>query len=156
MFKLGIPQSVIAVRYHIGITSVKRLKSAYRRYGIEYFREKGSNKRYSAEYKLQIVKRVLKGESKSSVALDIKVNVGVVYAWCKKYENLGYNGLKQDLRGVHMEKKKDTIKPKPKLTKHEQIKVLEKENEHLKMENDLLKKLQALVQQRNKPQDKKK
>jgi hypothetical protein len=28
MFKLGIPQSVIAVRYHIGITSVKRLKGS--------------------------------------------------------------------------------------------------------------------------------
>ncbi len=156
MFKLGVPQSVIAVRYHIAISSVKRLRSEYRRYGIEHFREKGSNKKYSAQYKLQIVKRVLNGESKSSVALDIGVNVGTVYAWFKKYENLGYNGLKQDLRGVHMVKKKDSIKLKTKLPKHEQIKVLEKENEHLKMENDLLKKLQALVQQRNKQQDKKK
>lgn len=55
-----------------------------------------------------------------------------------------------------MKKKNITLKTRKNMPKGEQIKVLEAENEQLRMENDLLKKLQALVQQRNTPQDKKK
>lgn len=128
----------------------------YRAYGIDCFKDKSKNKAYSAEYKSQIVNRVLKGESKSSLAIEIGVNPGTIYAWYKKHRELGYNGLKQDLRGIHVKKKNITLKTRKNMPKGEQIKVLEAENEQLRMENDLLKKLQALVQQRNKPQDKKK
>lgn len=55
-----------------------------------------------------------------------------------------------------MKKKEPVIIITEDMSTEEKIKALEKQNEQLRMENDLLKKLRALVQQRNKPHDKKK
>lgn len=55
----------------------------YRAYGIDCFKDKSKNKAYSAEYKSQIVNRVLNRESESSLAIEIGVNPGTIYACIK-------------------------------------------------------------------------
>lgn len=150
LYEEGIPQTVIATKYNTHLTTIHRITRQYREHGRSSFGEKGKNIKYKPEYKLEIVNKVLSGESMASIATELKINSGQIYSWCKKYEALGYNGLKQDLRGAHMKKKKP-IKPKSNLTKDEEIKYLKEKNEQLEMELDLLKKLSALVQQRKKP-----
>lgn len=146
----------IRLRYKIGRTTLKVLLKQYNIYGIDYFKEKGKNKKHTPEFKKEIIERVKKGESKSAIAIEIGISNGLISAWCKKYDELGYNGLKQDLRGNPMKKKEPVIIITEEMSTEEKIKALEKQNEQLRMENDLLKKLRALVQQRNKPHDKKK
>jgi len=150
LYEEGMQQTVIAKRYNLNRSTVQRITRQYREQGRSSFIEKGKNIKYRPEYKLDIVNRILNGESKTSIAAEVKINVGQIYSWYKKYKTLGYNGLKQDLRGAHMKKNKP-IKPKGNHTKDEEIKYLKEKNEQLEMELDLLKKLNALVQQRKKP-----
>ena len=150
LYKEGMPQSLIAIKYNVSESTIWILTRQYREHGRSSFSEKGKNIKYRPEYKLEIVNRILNGESKSSIAAEVKINVGQIYSWYKKYKTLGYNGLKQDLRGAHMKKNKP-IKPKGNLTKDEEIKYLKEKNEQLEMELDLLKKLNALVRQRKEP-----
>ena len=85
----------------------------------------------------------------------------MIHHWVKKYKELGYNGL--SIKQGRPRKMKDKNKQTKKVNaskelddKDKRIKELEERNAQLEMENDLLKKLRALVQQRNKQQDEKK
>ncbi|MBG0762422.1 helix-turn-helix domain-containing protein [Acholeplasma laidlawii] len=156
MYEIGITQVSISKQYEVSISTIERIVSLYNKHGFKYLRDKSKNSRYTAEFKLELVQRVLSGESKSFVGLEYGINAGTIYAWCERYNDLGYNGLKQDLRGAHMSKKpKPTDLTKP-ATNEDEIKRLEEENEQLKMEIDLLKKLNALVRQRKEQPNKKK
>jgi transposase-like protein len=123
------------------------------------FTEKQKNKKYKPSFKLEVVTRVLNGASMSSVASEICVGEGLIYSWFKKYKELGYNGLVGKKKG-----RPRKMKPKRRKTesiisndeKDKRIKELEEKNAQLEMENDLLKKLSALVQQRQQQQNKKK
>jgi len=156
MYEYGIPQTTIAKEYDVNYSAVNRIISLYRKHGSSIFSEKTHNTKYRPEFKLELVKRVLSGESKTSVGEEYGINVGTIYAWCKKYNDLGYNGLKQDLRGAHMSNKSKPATPTKPITNENKIKRLEDENEQLKMELDLLKKLNALVRQRKERPNKKK
>ena len=82
----------------------------------------------------------------------------------KKYEELGYNGLESKPKGrpksMPRKPKKETktIKDNTPLTNEEREELirLRKEKEYLEMENEILKKLDALVKMRLKQQGKKK
>jgi transposase len=82
----------------------------------------------------------------------------------KKYEELGYNGLENKPKGrpksMSRKPKEETktIKDNTPLTNEEREELirLRKEKEYLEMENEILKKLDALVQMRLKQQEKKK
>lgn len=85
----------------------------------------------------------------------------MIFSWVKKYLELGYNGLttKQGRPSKMKDKNKQpkTVNNSNKLDdKDKRIKELEERNAQLEMENDLLKKLRALVQQRNGQQNEKK
>jgi transposase len=78
-------------------------------------------------------------------------NIAIILKWKKDFANFGIEGLqpKQKGRPISMSnfkgKKRKTDKP---LTREEE---LLKENERLRCENELLKKLQALIQARRNP-----
>ena len=38
---------------------------------------------------MEIVTRVLAGESMNSIAAEICINVGMIYSWVKRYNELG-------------------------------------------------------------------
>ncbi len=150
----GITKNRLAKEYGVSRTTILRLFRSYREHGLKAVEKKVNSNKYSADFKLDIVKRVSNGESKSSIETKTGINCGLIYAWCKKYETLGYNGLKSDLRGRKMSKPKVIIK-KTKISDNEELEYLRERNQDLEMEIDLLKKLDALVQQRKQQQDKK-
>ena len=74
-----------------------------------------------------------------------KVSYNQIYSWVRKYEKNGPDGL-ADLRGKR--KKEAAMTEVEKL--RAQLKLKEAENLRLQMENDLLKKLEALERRRGK------
>jgi len=149
----------ISKKYQVSASVIKRLERQYREHGIESFKEKGKNQNYPYDFKLEIINRIINGETVLSIASELAVNDGLIHSWLKKYEELGYNGLIEKKKGrppkmkpKHTEAKKEI----PMDEKDKKIKELEERNAQLEMENDLLKKLRALVQQREQQQNKKK
>ena len=102
--------------------------------------------------KMDMIQRVLDGESIKSVAYSNGIKGSLLSKWYKIYQEFGVDGLKLDRRGrPHKTMKKPKISNEVK-TKEE----LEKELEYLRAENEYLKKLNALVQKRKDRQPKKK
>jgi len=117
----------------------------------------GENKHYSKEFKLQIINRILvNNESINSVAIDVGLaSSGLLHNWLSKFKENGYNVIEKK-RG---RKPKSMTKPKKRndkaLSEKDKIKQLEDEILYLKAENEYLKKLRALVQERELKEKKK-
>ena len=132
--------------------NVRKWVSFYKVYG-EVGLLSRKNQSYSVEFKLKVLKTIEK-KSLSLFATCIKFNipdVAIIVKWKKDFANFGVEGLqpKQKGRPTSMSdyKRKKNKSDKP-LTREEE---LLKENERLRCENELLKKLQALIQARRNP-----
>ena len=159
--KQGIGYGIIAKRFKVAYKLIQTIWYAYELHGIEGIKHPPKNKKYSAEFKLEIINRVLQGETKTRLAAEYNLpGSGTIVSWMKKYEELGYNGLegKQGRpRGRPKIMTKEEKKNTP-LTKNErdEFNELKKKLEYLEMENEVLKKLDALVKERLKQQKRKK
>ena len=106
------------------------------------------NRHYTPEFKKKVIEyRWEHGLSLMQTVAQFQIpNIGTVYQWERRYLERGMSGLLPKKRGRPSKMPK---KPKKKedLTRLEQ---LEAENAQLRMENEFLKKLDALVQQRKK------
>ena len=106
------------------------------------------NRQYTPEFKKKVIEyRWEHGLSLMQTAAQYQIpNASILYQWEQRYLAKGMSGLlfKKKGRPSKMPKKP---KKKEDLTKIEQ---LEAENAQLRMENEFLKKLDALVQQRKK------
>ena len=116
---------------------------------------KHKNRKFTAHLKLEIITRSINGESKHSLAAEYNITRAQIISWLKKYEKFGYNGLidKPKGRPPTMKKEKKVIDPndKDEVIKSQADRILE-----LEAEVEALKKLRALVLQRNEQQTKKK
>ena len=159
--KQGIGYGTIAKLFKVTDSVIKMVWYRHERHGIDGLIHPPNNRKYSAELKIEIIRRVFDGESKSSLAAEYNLpGAGTIVSWMKKYEELGYNGLegKQGRpRGrpkiMTKKEKKDTPLSK---SEREEFNELKKKLEYLEMENEVLKKLDALVKERLKQQKKKK
>ena len=157
----GIGYGTIAKRFKVGDTTIEGIWYRYEKHGIVGINHPSKNRKYTARLKLEIINRVLQGESKTRLAAEYNLyGAGTIVSWMKKYEELGYNGLegkqgrpKGRLKIMNKEEKKNT--PLTNDEREELIR-LRKEKEYLEMENEYLKKLDALVKQRLEQQRKKK
>ena len=121
--------------------------------GSEALKHKKHNKRWTAEEKFELVSRVLAGESITSVAISGALNYGTLSSWIRKYNDEGYNGLKDHSKGRPPKKlsmKKDTRKNTKPLTEteREELLRLRAENEYIKAEIEVIKKRIALRQEK--------
>ena len=159
--KQGIGHETIAKRFKVAKKRIQTIWYAYELHGLEVIKHPPKNKKYSAEFKLEVINRVFQGESKTRLAAEYNLpGAGTIVLWIKKYEELGYNGLegKQGRprgRPNIMTKKEKKNTPLTNEEREELIR-LRKEKEYLEMENEVLKKLDALVKERLKQQGKKK
>ena len=156
----------LAPKFGINNGTMNRIIKRYKKHGLKGILHSKS-KTFSIEEKIAIINRYYAGESKTSLAIELNVNYNVVYQWISKYERLGYNGL-IDNRGKpgvskmgrprNNQEKTPTAETLSPITdaEREELNRLRKENYQLKMENECLKKIQALVQQRQNRQTKKK
>ena len=120
--------------------------------GPEANNHKHANRRWTAEDKYTLVADVLAGDSILEVALREGINSGQLYAWVRKYREMGYNGLvdrKKGLKSSNPTMKQKTTNPKP-LTESEREELirLRAENEYIKAENEVIKKEIALREEK--------
>ena len=153
--KKGETFSSLAKAFNIHESNIRYLTSLLEKHGYDILRE-NKNMVYSKDFKLQTINRILiNHESIYSVAIDVGLpSSTVLHNWLSNFKKNGYNVVEKK-RG---RKYKSMTKPKKidkVLSEKDKIKQLEEENLYLKAENEYLKKLRALVQERELKEKKK-
>ncbi|QSS99733.1 IS3 family transposase [Pontibacillus sp. ALD_SL1] len=154
-FKLNAVKAYLSGRYSMrevarkyGVSSYSSLRNWVNDYnGHRVWKSKGERRQNSMtkgrktnwEERIEIVQNCIKnGKDYQSAAEDYSVSYQQVYQWVKKYESGGDEAL-QDQRGKKKSKTELTPEEKFKLEK----KQLERENERLRAEKLILKKVRA-------------
>jgi transposase-like protein len=105
------------------------------------------------DQRLELIERVESGESYSSVAFSAGIGHDLLIKWHKIYTQSGMDGLKSLKRGKPSMKKKESVnKEDYDKTRQELLEELK----YVRAENEYLKKLNALVQERKAREQKKK
>ena len=135
---------------HNFMNQVRKRIKYYDDLGVDGLKHSSTNKDWTPLKRFDLVEKVLAGNSIMSVAKNAHINEGQLYQWVKRYNEKGLDGL-QCKKGRPT--KQIVIKKKNKITKlsvseQEELKNLRERNEYLEMENEYLKKLDALVSKR--------
>ena len=153
--KKGETTSSLAKSFNVYKSTINYLISLIKKHGYDILRN-GKNRVYSKEFKLLTINRILVNhESPRQVAINIVLTSNsILHNWLSKFKENGYNVVEKK-KG---RKPKSMTKPKKnnkELSEKEKIKQLEDEIIYLKAENEYLKKLKALVQERELKEKKK-
>lgn len=134
--------------------TVRRWCKHYEAHGIEGI-TKNKNNKYDGKFKQKVVEYMHENHlsaSETSIYFNLPQEIAVL-KWERIYYEEGPQGLYVERRG---RKKNMSSKPKKKKLSDETEKDLIEEVQQLRMENEYLKKLNALVQERIKKENKKK
>lgn len=138
--------TAVALRWDLSRSLVTRWVDHYNSSGNKGLFPK-THQYHSSEFKFKVVESYRKeGLSLRDCCLNYGIaNEGTVLCWVRRYEQSGLDGLRRARgRPKVMKENIPSKKTKP-LTRLEE---LEQENLYLKAENELLKKLEALAQER--------
>jgi transposase len=164
-FKLECVKLVVEKHYSWDYVSTQKgLSRSNIRKWVGFYKEYGAisllprkNQSYSLDFKLKVLKAIDK-DLLSLRETSIKFNIpdtSIIVKWKKDFANFGLVGLYPKTRGkrksmdTNKRKKRKSDKP---LTREEELLL---ENEALRCENELLKKLQALIQAEEKARKRK-
>ncbi|MCI1880910.1 MAG: helix-turn-helix domain-containing protein [Sporolactobacillus sp.] len=155
----GVGSTSLHQKYHIpGRNAVLNWVHQYQVNGFDGFKNRDHRQEYTCNFKLKVLKWMKENHSTlEHTTLHFKMSSpSTIYQWDRRFEAMGVDGLKVKRGRPPMGKRKHpnhTVKknnePKSALqSDRERIKALELENELLQIENEYLKKLDALVRQR--------
>ncbi|VXB42975.1 Helix-turn-helix domain-containing protein [Flavobacterium sp. 9R] len=164
-FKLECVKLVLEKHYSCNyVSKQKGLNESNIRKWVRFYKQYGSigllprkNQSYSVAFKLKVLKAI-DNNSLSLRAASVKFNIpdtSIIVKWKKDFTTFGLVGLQPKTRGrptfmdTNKRKKRKSDKP---LTREEELLL---ENEALRCENELLKKLQALIQAEEKARKRK-
>ena len=158
----GVSQTHLAEAFGVGVRYIAELIARYNLHGEEVL-IKGPNRKYSPEFKMEVINRYQNGEAKNALAVEYGIKRSMIDSWLRRYEKDGYNGLIDKKKGQPPKMKKDNntadqavSEEKTQSADKARIRLLEKKNKELEAEVAYLKKLNALVRERKKRESKKK
>ena len=135
---------------HNFMNHVRNWVATYDDLGIDGLKHSPTNKNWTPEKRFELVAKVLAGHSIRSVAKNAHIDSGQLIQWVRRYNEKGMDGLqcKKGRPTKQLVMKKKTKKTKLSISEQEELKLLKERNEYLEMENEYLKKLDALVSKR--------
>ncbi len=151
----GITISSLSQKYNVRGDNLIYLIRLINRHGYSVV-ERQNNRYYSPDLKEEIINKVLiDGLSITGTAIEYGLSSnGMLNNWIKKYKEANYVIVEKS-KGRSSTMKKE-IKKYEDMTSEEKVQHLETKNLYLEAENEYLKKLRAVIQNRKNPQQKKK
>lgn len=123
---------------------VGRWVSSYKLHGVSGLSLK-NHIHYSGDFKMSILREIFINHlSLSQASAKYHISISILSQWRMKYEQLGTSSLYQTSRRGRPQKMKE--QKQQKASELDPYQKLEQENLRLRIENDYLKKLQALTQ----------